>query len=190
MPDILDGAASKAALDAQARQLETLDRLAERFGRSISAALASGASGGRELSGVLDRVGTSLTSTLGRLGSSGLGDVLGTALRTAGQSLSEAVSLGSFGGVQPFAAGGVVSAPTFFPLGRGLGLAGEAGPEAILPLARGADGRLGIRSQGSHGAPAPVTVNISTPDADSFRRSEAQVSAALARAVARGRRAL
>jgi hypothetical protein len=35
-----------------------------------------------------------------------------------------------------------------------------------------------------------VTVNIATPDADSFRRSEAQVAAALARAVARGQRAL
>ena len=56
-----------------------------------------------------------------------------------------------------------------------------------MPLARGPDGKLGVRS-GSGGATS-VTVNISTPDAESFRRSEAQVSAALARAVGRGRRA-
>jgi hypothetical protein len=35
-----------------------------------------------------------------------------------------------------------------------------------------------------------VTVNVSTPDAESFRRSEAQVSAALARAVSRGQRGM
>jgi phage-related minor tail protein len=65
---------------------------------------------------------------------------------------------------------------------------GEAGAEAIMPLARGPDGRLGVSAGG--GAPTLVTVNIATPDAESFKRSEAQVSAALARAVARGRRAL
>jgi hypothetical protein len=35
-----------------------------------------------------------------------------------------------------------------------------------------------------------IVMNISTPDAESFRRSEAQVSASLARAVARGQRSL
>ena len=56
--------------------------------------------------------------------------------------------------------------------------------------ARGPDGRLGVRSGGRARRPLSVVVQISTPDADSFRRSEAQVSAALARAVARGSRAL
>ena len=67
------------------------------------------------------------------------------------------------------------------------GLAGEAGPEAILPLRRGADGRLGVATDGG-GAPTTVNVTIQTQDANSFRKSEAQVTAALARAVARGRR--
>ena len=48
------------------------------------------------------------------------------------------------GGVKPFAKGGVIAAPGYFPMGGGLGLAGEAGPEAIMPLARGSDGRLGV----------------------------------------------
>ncbi|HKO57025.1 MAG TPA: phage tail tape measure protein, partial [Thermoanaerobaculia bacterium] len=56
-------------------------------------------------------------------------------------------------------------------------------------LARGPDGRLGVRSGGG-GRPLSVTVNVSTPDAESFRRSEAQVSAALARAVSRGQRGM
>lgn len=50
--------------------------------------------------------------------------------------------------VTPFAKGGVIASPSYFPLGRGMGLAGEAGPEAIMPLQRGADGRLGVAGGG------------------------------------------
>ena len=57
-----------------------------------------------------------------------------------------------------------------------------------LPLARGSDGRLGVVGAGGGGT--AVTVNISTPDVESFRRSDAQISTALARAVARGQRGL
>ena len=60
-----------------------------------------------------------------------------------------------------------------------------------MPLARGPDGRLGVSAVDTGGRPVQVTVNIATADdADSFRRSEAQVAAALARAVARGQRGL
>jgi phage-related minor tail protein len=91
--------------------------------------------------------------------------------------------------VMPFAQGGVVGAPTYFPLGRGLGLMGERGAEAVMPLARGPDGKLGVRGGGGS-RPMSVTVNVSTPNAESFRRSETQVSAALARAVSRGQRGM
>src|SRR5205085_12591198 len=94
----------------------------------------------------------------------------------------------SSGRVQPFAAGGVVATPTYFPLGRGLGLMGEAGAEVVLPLARGSDGKLGVRS--GSGASLAVTFNVVSPDAESFRKSEAQVTAMLARSVMRGRRGL
>lgn len=56
------------------------------------------------------------------------------------------------GGVQAFAAGGVVNAPTLFGHSRGIGLMGEAGPEAILPLSRGYNGELGVKMNGSSGA--------------------------------------
>jgi Phage tail assembly chaperone protein, TAC len=94
------------------------------------------------------------------------------------------------GGIKPFAAGGVIGAPTYFPLSSGgLGLAGEAGPEAIVPLSRGSDGRLGIAMSGA-GTPANVTMQIVTPDVGSFRRSEAYLTGQIARAVARGQRSL
>jgi tape measure domain-containing protein len=58
----------------------------------------------------------------------------------------------SGGNVVPFANGGVVSRPTVFPMSRGrTGLAGEAGPEAIMPLRRLPGGRLGVESSGGRG---------------------------------------
>jgi lambda family phage tail tape measure protein len=60
-------------------------------------------------------------------------------------------------GVRKFAKGGIVDSPTAFRYGGGnLGLMGEAGTEAILPLKRGADGNLGVMSAPS----TPVVVNI------------------------------
>ncbi|MEM1375870.1 MAG: hypothetical protein AAGG69_00630 [Pseudomonadota bacterium] len=71
----------------------------------------------------------------------------------------------SGGAVVPFAQGGVVSSPTMFPMAGSLtGLMGEAGPEAIMPLSRTADGRLGVEMVnaqfGSSAASGPVAVSI------------------------------
>lgn len=95
---------------------------------------------------------------------------------------------GLMNGVTPFATGGVVSQATAFPMRGGLGLMGEAGPEAIMPLARGPDGRLGVRGGG--GRPVNFTMNISTPDVEGFRRSQGQIATQMARAIARGQRNL
>jgi tape measure domain-containing protein len=88
-------------------------------------------------------------------------------------------------GVVPFARGGVVDKPVLFPFARGVGLMGEAGPEAIMPLRRTRDGRLGVEAAGQSMA---ITINITSPDADGFRRSRAQVAAAIGDAVRRGAR--
>ncbi|WP_424984321.1 phage tail tape measure protein [Microbulbifer sp. S227A] len=95
---------------------------------------------------------------------------------------------GSFsqGRVMPFANGGVVSGPVTFPMRGGTGLMGEAGPEAIMPLARGADGKLGVRSAG--GRAVSVVMNISTPDVQGFNRSQGQIAAQMSRALSRGNR--
>ncbi len=92
----------------------------------------------------------------------------------------------SQGQVMPFAKGGVVSSATGFAMRGGMGLMGEAGPEAIMPLARGADGRLGVRGGG--GGTVSVTMNITTPDAQGFQRSQGQIAAQMARALGRGQR--
>lgn len=61
------------------------------------------------------------------------------------------------GNVIPFRKGGIVNRPTLFPMANGAGLMGEAGPEAVMPLTRGADGSLGVKASG---AGASVEVNI------------------------------
>lgn len=64
-------------------------------------------------------------------------------------------------GVRMFATGEVVGGPRFF--NNGAGLMGEQGPEAIMPLTRGADGKLGVVAQGSSGQGVTVHggINVS-----------------------------
>lgn len=170
--------------------LDNLEKLSDRFGAQLTGALKGAAVSGRELDDVLRRIGLNLA-----------GMALQEGLKPL-QSLTGALFSGLLGGlagilpfakggvpghVVPFASGGVVSAPSYFPMGRSLGLMGEAGPEAILPLQRSSDGRLGVAASGS-GAPVNVVFNVSTPDAASFRKSEAQITGMLARAVSRGTR--
>ncbi len=92
----------------------------------------------------------------------------------------------SQGRVVPFARGGVVSSPTNFAMRGATGLMGEAGPEAIMPLKRGPDGRLGV--QGAGGTTVNVVMNISTPDVAGFRRSESQIAARMSQVLSRGQR--
>ena len=196
----MTGDPSTSNLDARARQLETLDRLAQRFGTSLSRALGGGSAEGKRLDTALSSLGRTLTNATMKAATKPLQSALKKGFESLfknmlnlGGSGATAFAKGgvlSRGMVTPFASGGVVASPTYFPLGRGLGLMGERGAEAVMPLSRGPDGRLGVAASGASARPITVAVNVTTPDADSFRRSEAQVSAALARAVARGRRGL
>lgn len=92
----------------------------------------------------------------------------------------------SQGRVMPFASGGVVSSATPFGMRGGMGVMGEAGPEAIMPLARGPDGKLGVRGSGS--SSPTIVMNITTPDVQGFARSQNQIAAQMSRALGRGNR--
>lgn len=162
-------------------ELTELTRVSESFSRTITSAFAGAIIGGRKLSDVL----RSLVASLSRQALSAALRPLGTAL---GGQLASLLAPLAAGRIVPFAAGGIVRSPTVFGLRGGLGLMGERGAEAILPLARGPDGRLGIQSGG--GGTVNITVHISTPDVAGFERSRSQVSALLARAVQHGQRNL
>ncbi len=148
---------------------------------------------GLKLSDALKSVGQTIVDTvygiaikpvqnaLGGLLANGINSLLG------GATPFEKGSAFSQGRVMPFAMGGVVSSPTGFPMRGGRGLMGEAGPEAIMPLARGADGRLGVQAGGG-GRAVTVVMNISTPDVQGFQRSQGQIAAQAQRALSRGQR--
>lgn len=202
MADEDDSSSSSSSFDTGGlRSLNTLTqsltKSAQAFGKSITTAFASGIVEGKRFEDVLRSIGGSLSQSLLKSALKPLQNTISSWLGSGINSLAAMFSGGVGGGgggsapVSFFADGGVVAAPSYFAMGRGLGLMGERGAEAIMPLSRGPDGKLGVRAGGGGDRrPVSVTVQVSTPDADSFRRSEAQVSAAIARAVARGNRAL
>ncbi len=179
--------------------LKATGREATGMSGSVSSSLKRAFEGvifdGKRLSDALAGVGKSIS---GSVLSSALAPVQGTLGSVVGKGVQSILGGllpfakgGVFGGgrVAAFAKGGVVDGPTPFPMRGGTGLMGEAGPEAIMPLTRGADGKLGIRAGGGGGA-VHVTMNISTPDAAGFQRSQSQIAAEMSRAIQRGRRNL
>src|SRR5215218_6556441 len=120
-------------LERRQRQLEQLDRLAQRFGTSLSTAFAKNAADGKRLDDVLNSVGRTLLNASLRAAMkplrSGLTALFKSAL-ASGDGDATALAKGGViarGQVMPFAKGGVIAAPTYFPLARGMGLMGEAG---------------------------------------------------------------
>jgi len=172
-------------------KLKNMSAIGQSFGRQMSRAFAGVAVEGRKIGDVLKKLALQLSQM-----------VLKSAFKPLEKAIGSGIS-GLIGGVtgfakggvpgngvvQAFANGGVINSPVSFPMGRGgLGLAGESGPEAIIPLARGADGRLGVRSGGGQGT--QIIFNVTATDAASFSRSQSQISAMLYRAVSQGQRNL
>lgn len=181
--------ADASALD---KVMDDLEARARSFGSALTSALEDAVVDGESLEDVLVSLGERLSSIALDAGLKPLQDMLSKGI---GGLAGSAASLFGFadggvpGKVQPFAAGGIVSAPTFFPMGRDVGLMGEAGSEAIMPLKRGPDGRLGVAAAETASAP-PIVFNVQARDVESFRKSEGQIAAMLSRTVGRGRRGL
>ena len=181
-------------LDALAVKTRELELGADSFSRAMTRAFSASVTSGRQFDDVLKSLTLRMSDLAVRLAfkpleksiSSGIESLL-SGLSGIGSNAAASVTAAT-GAVKPFAAGGVIGTPTYFPLMQGgVGLAGEAGPEAIMPLQRGPDGKLGVAGQGGGNS---IIINIATPDADSFRRSESYVTGQIARAVARGQRSL
>ncbi|MFV0383683.1 phage tail tape measure protein [Paracoccus sp. (in: a-proteobacteria)] len=149
---------------------------------------------GAKLSDSLKGVGRSIADSVFAVAMKPVEKALaGSIARGVGGMMSAALPFangGAFtqGRVMPFAKGGVVSSATSFPMRGATGLMGEAGPEAIMPLQRGPDGRLGVAAGGGGRRAVNVTVNVTTPDVAGFQRSHAQIAAQMSRALARGER--
>lgn len=159
---------------------DDLEARSRSFGSALTGALKGATADGKGLEDVLRGLGNRLTDI-----------ALSNGLKPLGNLLGEGVAglTSGFGKLFAFANGGVVSQPSYFPMGGDMGLMGEAGAEAILPLKRGADGTLGVASSAGGGS-SQIVFNVTATDAESFRKSEGQLAAMLARTVRRGHRNL
>lgn len=184
-------------VDADTTPLQNELKVATGYGRQFSSSLVTAFDGltvkGKGFGDVLRTLTLSLSDMVVKAAFKPLDQAFGSMLQglvgggTTGFASGGVISRGL---PVPFADGGIVQSPITFPLAQGrTGLMGEAGPEAILPLTRGPDGRLGVAAAGG-GSGVNVTFNVTATDAASFARSEAQLSAMLARAVSLGQRNL
>ncbi|MFH2475505.1 phage tail tape measure protein [Citrobacter freundii] len=93
-------------------------------------------------------------SSIGGMFGAGAGAASGSTPSGAYNSAASGIKLNAKGGAYASESlsaysNSIVSTPTYFAFAKGAGLMGEAGPEAIMPLTRSADGSLGVRMVGS-----------------------------------------
>lgn len=192
MKETPDFARQYESAEALSQVLDDLEAKSNRFGSALTNAMAGAVTGSKGLDDVLKGLASRMSSIALQAGMKPLENLVSTGFSSLFGSLGGLTTFangGVPGKVIPFAEGGVVSAPTFFPMGGSdTGLMGEAGSEAIMPLKRGADGSLGVASVG--GASPQIIFNVTATDASSFRKSEAQISAMVSRSVMRGQRNL
>lgn len=193
-----DVAASFSAELARMQQsMWLVSREADSFASGIGGGLKRAFDGlifdGMKLSDALKGIARTMADTAYSIAMKPIKDAVAGALAGAVNNAASGImpfSQGaafSQGRVSAFAKGGVVSQPTTFPMRGGTGLMGEAGPEAIMPLSRGADGRLGVAAAGG-GRPVNVNITVNTPDVSGFARSQGQIAAQMGRLLARGQR--
>lgn len=136
--------------------LNVLDKIANKL---MDMAINDLFSGGNSSGGFLSAIGGIIGSLFGGAGGGGGADAIMGLFNAKGNAFNR-------GNVIPFARGGIVSSPTIFPMARGMGLMGEAGPEAVMPLSRGRNGNLGVTMHG--GSQQSVVVYV-TGDTDLVR---------------------
>ena len=85
--------------------------------------------------------------------------------------------------IVPYKMGGIVNRPTLFPMANGMGLMGEAGPEGVLPLKRGRDGKLGVIANGGGVGNIVVNVDASGSSVEGDSAQGEQFGRALAAAI-------
>ena len=169
-------------------ELSRIDDLANAVSHTLTNAFRGALLESKSLKSVLLDIGRAFADIALKAALKPLGDLAGNLVNSLFTATNPVLN-----NIKPFAQGGVISSPAMFSLGgnipgAGLGLAGEAGPEAILPLRRGPDGSLGVQA-GVGAGNMTINFNVTTRDANSFKTAEAEISAMVLRAIRRGTRA-
>lgn len=159
------GSTSVQTAEKQKENLEVSQGLAQNVGNAFSGAFNDALQGSfdlrKSLSEMFSQIAQQLFQQLiiSRI-VGGLSGMFG-GMGGAGGGLAAAAANGAVlrgGRLMAFANGGIVNRPTLFPMANGAGLMGEKGPEAIMPLSRGSDGKLGVASE--QAAPNVNIVNV------------------------------
>lgn len=187
--------AAYTVLIEQMQRMRELKNLADAVGVSFSQALGDLIVSGKDANDVLKDLALTVYklvfdqtvgAPLAKLLSSGITSLFGSMVA------AENGTVISGGAIQPFARGGAMyTSPTMIPMANGnTALVAEHGPgEAVFPLKRMGDGRLGISAEGGRGSGGGITVNMTvvTKDADSFKRSKSQISSEISRGISQAR---
>lgn len=191
-------ASTRTAAESYTLELERLNELqeggyitADTYGRAVADVRDQFQQAALDATEFDDAVGSAFTDLITGASSAkeALSDLLGNLAQLAANSAWNSLMEGSTGGwmaavgsmlgfangaafsggkVIPFANGGVVSGPTMFPMRGATGLMGEAGAEAIMPLTRGSDGKLGVRAQGGGGFTYAPVINAPGASAEAL----------------------
>lgn len=141
---------------------DKIDAFADQAQRNIQTAL--GGTFERLFAGEFNSIGDLWSDMLKKMAAQAAANFVVNQLFGGGKGLFGQADGGAWdGGVQLFARGDVFSSPTAFGFSGGIGVLGEAGPEAVMPLRRGADGKLGVAAAGG-GQPVQVVIQQTVGD--------------------------
>jgi phage-related minor tail protein len=159
------GRAYAEAFDQGNQMVEKQKSLVEELGLTFTSAFEDAVLNGGKLSDVLKGLEQDILRIIMRKAvTEPMGNAIGSIFSGIDfGSIFASANGNAFTGAPALSAysGSVVSRPTVFPFANGIGLMGEAGAEAILPLRRGADGKLGVAGGG--GAMVQINVNNTAP---------------------------
>lgn len=187
--------AYKARLE-EVQDTREIEASARKIGEAFGLAFEDATIGAKNFEDTMEDLATSVQRSLYKAfvtqplteGATGLARGLLSAFAGGWGASPNALGGAYYGGqkVTAFGKGGVVNQPTFFGYGNNqVGVAGEAGGEAILKLKRNSKGELGVISDNTRSV--VVTMNFyGLSDVDSFKQSESQIVGNLVRRIRRG----
>lgn len=158
-------AAMKGATDKIADGVDGLKSRMEEFKGAAESAFTSFVTGTQTVRQSLSQLAASMAQMFAKRAFSGIWGAL-----FPGFAKGAAFNAGR---VTAFAKGGVVAGATAFAMSGGIGVMGEAGPEAIMPLTRGSDGSLGVRAQGGGALSVTIGFDESAGSLTAWVRDEA-----------------
>ncbi|AVX05132.1 hypothetical protein MXMO3_02620 [Maritalea myrionectae] len=174
---------AKEELHSIPAELDRIDKLAKSVGDTITNAFTNALVEGKSLKNLLVDIARSFANIAVKAALKPLGNMITGLVADLFKGTNSALPP-----IKPFAKGGVINAPSYFPMQGAVGLAGEAGAEAIMPLKRNSRGELGVAASAVQ-APIMISMTVNAQDARSFAQAEAEISAGLLQAIKRGQRA-